>query len=129
MLNYVIDLNPSPENAEQDWDGGDQREQCGDAGGQGPHLEDFELLSHFGPDWVLQQPRIIISGFPLSGPDLIHRPPYAVLPRSLNPKCICILSSINQGFEDRVLFRLLSFQIHVSVTHFEVGGIKIASIG
>merc|ERR1712150_107118 len=71
------------ENAEQDWDGGDQREQCGDAGGQGPHLEDFELLSHFGPDWVLQQPRIIISGFPLSGPDLIHRPPYAVLPRSL----------------------------------------------
>ena len=37
----LLDLNISPsENAEQDRDGCDQREQRGDAGGQGPHLEE-----------------------------------------------------------------------------------------
>ena len=40
-LYCYIDLNISPpENAEQDRDGCDQREQRGDAGGQGPHLEE-----------------------------------------------------------------------------------------
>ena len=37
-----------PENAEQDWDGGDPREQRGDVGGQGSHLEELLCFEQVG---------------------------------------------------------------------------------
>ena len=51
-LELFFSLNNSPtippENAEQDWDGGDPREQRGDVGGQGPHLEELLCFEQVG---------------------------------------------------------------------------------